>query len=145
MPVSFKVVDGRTSIAEKILQVEQKVKNYRKFFLQGMAEQVILESPVDTGTYITSHSISSNTPGGMTSSVGKPKNQDWGTYAQIGLDKLFADIDALPDKTLTSIRMSNTAEHAGYVEHELGYAPYTTVRNMANVISAQAAAKAKST
>lgn len=145
MPVSFKVVDNRTSISRKIKELEDQITNYRTYFLQGMAEQVVLESPVDTGTYITSHTISSSIPGGMTSSVGKPKNQDWGTYAQIGLDKLFADIDALPDKTLTSIRMSNTAEHAGYVEYELGYAPYTTVRNMANVISAQAAAKAKST
>jgi hypothetical protein len=143
MAVSFKVVDNRTSISKKIKQLQDELVDYRTFFLQGMATEVIFASPVDTGTYITNHTISNNTPGGSASSVGKPKGQDYGTYAQIGLDKLFSDIDALGDNNLTSVRLTNISEHAGYVEYELGYAPYTTTRNKANVISAEAAAKAK--
>ena len=144
MTVSFKVIDNRTSISGKIKDMERQLENYKVFFLQGMAEEIILASPVDTGTYITSHTISSSIPGGFTSSLGKPKNQDFSTYAQIGLNGLFSDIEAVRDLDLTAIRISNVSGHAHVVEYELGYAPYTMARDKASIISQTAAIKAKS-
>ena len=143
MPVSFKVVDNRTNISKKIKKLQDELEDYKIYFLQGMATEIILASPVYTGTYITSHRITSTIPGGYTSSYGKSGPQDYGTYAQIGLDQLFDDIDALAGTDLTSIRMTNISEHASLVEYELGHAPYTTTRNRANVISKDAAARAK--
>lgn len=142
MTVSFKVVDNRSSISSKIKELSQSLDNYKEYFLQGMADEIILTSPVDTGTYITSHTLSNGTQGGFTSSFGKPKGRSFTEYAQKGLDALYGDISAIGDDW-TSARFSNIALHASDVEYEHGYAVYTTARNKANLISKQAAERAR--
>jgi hypothetical protein len=143
--VRFKILDNRTSIAQKIKEQERQLNNYRDFFLEGAATEVILESPVDTGTYITSHEIKAGRgSSGSSSSKGKPRNQPYEPYANEGLSSLFADIEALPEASaLSMVSISNYSEHARDVEYTHGYAPYTTLRDKANVIAARAAERAK--
>lgn len=124
----------------KFTKIKEDIKAYRDLYLQGMAEQLILNSPVDTGTYITSHNIGS--AGGFTSSAGKPRNQPYQPFAQAGLNKLFQDIQSLSD-TAARVNMSNSAEHADLVEFDLGYAPYTRTAREHNNIARRAAAQAK--
>ena len=145
MAVSFKVIDNRTSFSKKIKELEQKLDSFRTYFLEEMATEIIFLSPVDTGTYITSHVVSTNIPGNFTSSFGKPRNQDYTTFANEGLSNLYEDIAALPDDAnLNLVRFTNTSIHASDVEYLHGYSTYTIARSRANVIAANAAAKAES-
>lgn len=142
MPVSFKVVDNRTNVSKKIEELNNKLENYGKYFLEGMATQIVLTSPVDTGTYMEAHELGMGTSGGYSSSYGKPKNQDYNAYAQSTLDRLIAAIDSLGENW-TNARFSNNALHASDVEYEHGYAVYTMARNKAPLIAQEAAQRAK--
>ena len=142
MPVSFKVVDNRTSISKKIAELNQQLDSYGKFFLADMASQIVLTSPVDTGTYMESHNLGSSSVGGSESSFGKPRNQDYNNYAQPTLDRLTASIEGLGDNWTNAV-FSNNALHADKVEYEHGYGVYTMARNLAPEISKRAAERAK--
>tara|TARA_R110000850_G_scaffold99506_3_gene206158 strand:+ start:640 stop:1098 length:459 start_codon:yes stop_codon:yes gene_type:complete len=151
MPVSFKVIDNRTSISKKIKDMERQLENYKVFFLQDMAEYIVSLSPVDTGTYIMSHNLASNTVGGVTKSDGKPRNQPYQPFVDAALSKLFSQIAGLSDSELSSLKFTNTAFHANKVEYESNLlkdpskgAVYTSARREANNISSRAAIKAKS-
>lgn len=142
--VRFKVVDNRTKVAQKIHELSEQVDRFAKFYLEGLATEVIFASPVDTGTYITSHHITKTYPAGETSSNGKPRQQAWEPFAQEGLDNLFAEIAALgPLDSVSSVYIANNAVHANAVEYTHGYAPYGTARANAAAISAEALAKAR--
>jgi hypothetical protein len=145
MSVAFKVIDNRTSFSSKIKDLEQKLDNYRTFFLQGTADVLIMNSPVITGNYANSFTVGTSRASGSTSSFGKEKDYDYGTHLQTGIDSLYADIARLPDAGLTSIVFTNKAEYAYDVEYTLGHAPFTKARNLASQISDKAAARARST
>lgn len=143
--VRFKVVDNRTKVSEEIKRLEEQLDKFTKYYLEGLATEVVLESPVDTGTYITSHHITQTAPSGQTSSHGKPRQQDWETFAQQALNNLFAEIEAFgPLDKVTTYYIANNASHANFVEYEHGYAPYSKARASAGKISSEAAAKARS-
>ena len=142
MPVSFKVVDNRTNISKKIQELNNQLENYGKFFLEGMANEIVLASPVDTGTYMESHSLGQTTPTGFNSSFGKPKKQPYDTYAQATLNRLYASIESLGGDWTTA-KFSNIALHANEVEYEHGYGVYTMARDKAPLIAQEAAQRAK--
>ena len=142
MPVSFKVVDNRTNVSKKIEQLNNQLENYGKYFLEGMATEIVLNSPVDTGTYMEAHSLGTTTANGFSSSYGKPKNQDYNAFAQPALDRLLASISSLGENW-TNARFSNNALHASDVEYEHGYAVYTIARNKAPIIAQEASQRAK--
>jgi hypothetical protein len=150
MAVSFKVIDNRTSISKKIKELEQKLDNFRRYFLEAMAHDLITLSPADTGNYIQSHRIAYGTVGGTTTSIGKKryKGAAKGMFAPAAEAQLLSDIAALPtDGAMTSIKFTNIAEYADKVEYTgwqyTGpYKTYTITRNRANIHVESAAAKA---
>ena len=126
----------------KFQKLEQMIEGYRDLYLQGMSEQLVLYSPVDTGTYITGHHVGPTEVGASRSSQGKPRQQAYEPYAQEGLNQLFADIQALPDSA-NRVVFSNDAFHSDEVEYEHGYAPYRKTAREHSRVAAQAATEAK--
>lgn len=126
----------------KFRKLEEMIEGYRDLYLEGMSAQLVLYSPVDTGTYITGHHVGTSAVGATRSSEGKPRQQPYEPYAQEGLNQLFAEISALPDNA-TRVVFSNDTYHSDEVEYEHGYAPYRKTAREHGRVSSQAAAEAK--
>lgn len=118
-----------------IQKIEQDLQDVRNEFLTNMAEDIVNTSKptVDTGAYITSHSIRTTRGGGRSrSSHNKPKGQSPEAKAAEALDQLMGDIAALPADQ-QQVFLSNNAPHANIVEYVHGYAVYESVRNRAGI------------
>jgi hypothetical protein len=126
-----------------IQKIEQNLQDVRTEFLTNMAEDIVSSSKptVDTGAYITSHSIRTTRGGGRSrSSHNKPKGQSPEVKAAEALDQLMGDIAALPADQ-QQVFLSNNAPHANlveygganWVERPNGYAVYESVRNRAGL------------
>mgnify|MGYP000087271567 CR=1 FL=1 len=119
-----------TTLIQKIQDDLHKVRNE---FLLKMAEDVVTSSilTVDTGAYITSHSIRTTRGAGRSrSSHGKPTGQDPEAKAAEAMDQLMSDIASLPDDQ-TQVYLTNNSPHANIVEYSHGYAVYSGVRSRA--------------
>ena len=145
MAVSFKVIDNRSNISRKIKELQDQLGNYKTYFLQGMANSLITNSPVDTGNYVQSFRVGNSRASGFTDSIGKPRGRNYSIEMQEGLDQLSADITALSDNNLNNVVFTNVAVYAYDVEYTYGHAPFTITRNLASTISSDAAARAKAT
>lgn len=118
-----------------IQKIEKDLQDVRDEFLTNMAEDIVSSSKptVDTGAYITSHSIRTTRGGGRSrSSHNKPKGQSPEAKAAEALDQLMGDIAALPADQ-QQVFLSNNAPHANIVEYTHGYAVYEGVRNRAGI------------
>ena len=119
------------SLTAQLKKVEEDLDKVRTVFLQSVAEDLVRSSIpfVDTGAYITSHSITTTRGAGRSrTSDNKPKNQDAGAKATEALSQLEGDIAAIP-KDQTTVYMTNNAPHANVVEYKHGYHVYGSVRN----------------
>lgn len=116
----YKLIANGTAVSNKFKKARVKIEGIRDNFLTNMAQYIISVSPVDTGTYITSHEIISGVEGSFTdSSRGKPRNQPRGPFSQEGLNRLINDISGLsPDASTISI--VNNSEHGQKVEFDYG-------------------------
>lgn len=106
------------SFTQSLRKLEQDLEGIRSEFLKGMAEEVVRNSPVDTGTYIMSHNIAERSSAGQFTGniryIGPPgQNKD--AMKQEALTKLYAQVDALPVNQ-TRVNLSNNSAHAGIVE-----------------------------
>lgn len=129
--IRFKLVDRRTSVSKRIDELKQKLEELPKEFMKALATEIVFQSPVDTGTYMEAHNIGETT--GVTTSKGKPKKQPFEPYAQAALNKLFDQIDSLPETPVKQY-ISNNSAHAWKVEYEYGYEPYTIARAKAQIL-----------
>jgi len=127
-----------TSIIQRI---EGDLQRVRDEFLLNMAEDVVTSSipTVDTGAYITSHSIRTTRGAGRSrTSHDKPTGQDPQAKAAEALEQLKGDIAGLAEDQ-TQVFLTNNAPHAKFVEHggptwkknPDGYAIYEGVRSRA--------------
>jgi hypothetical protein len=128
------------SFTSLLKKVETDLDLIRTEFLKSVAEDLVNISPVDTGNYVSNHSITTSTgSGGKTNSHGKPK--DDGTAKEKALTKLNEQIDSLPPDA-TKVFIANRSPYANKVEY-LGwqgktrstsaYYVFTSVRNRASV------------
>lgn len=129
---SFKAIDNRTTTASKFEALKDKLEGLQTAFLEETAIVIVLESPVDTGAYMSAHTVGRPSP--YNTSYGLPKGQDYQTYADAALESMFADIAALEGREISSISFNNNALHANKVEYEHGYAPFATARASAGEI-----------
>ena len=106
------------SFTQVIRKIEQDLEDVRNEFLKGMAREVVLPSPVDTGTYVMSHNIGERSAAGQFTGniryIGPP-GQDKGAMQQEALSKLYTQIDSLPAEQ-TRVSLSNNSAHANIVE-----------------------------
>jgi hypothetical protein len=126
----------------KFQKLEQMLEGYRDLYLEEMSAELVLNSPVDTGTYITGHHVGTGAVGASRSSEGKPRQQPYEAYAQQGLNQLFSEINSLPD-SVNNVVFSNDSFHSDVVEYEHGYAPYRKTAREHKRIAAKAAAEVK--
>lgn len=136
-----------------IKRIEEDLQRVRDEFLLNMAEDIVNSSKptVDTGAYITSHSIRTTRGAGRSrTSHNKPTGQSPEVKAAEALDQLKGDIAGLPDDQ-TQVFLTNNAPHAKFVEYggpnwkknPDGYAIYEGVRNRASIHLQDAIAKVK--
>lgn len=104
------------------------LEGFRDLYLHEMAAQLVLYSPVDTGTYITGHHVGLDAVEPSRSSEGKERNQDHARFAQEAINGLSAEIGQLPEEAIRVV-FSNDAYHWSEVEYEHGYAPYRKTAN----------------
>ena len=129
--IKFKLVDGRTKVAKQLKELQDKLGIIPKDFLKETVDEIVLNSPVDTGTYMDSHNV--GVVGEPATSRGKPRNQSYEDHANRALERMYLQIDALPEDS-TRHYISNSADHAFFVEYEHGHAPYTVARAKAQQI-----------
>lgn len=131
------------NLTSVIKQIQTDLHDVRDVFLTKMANDLVQSSipTVDTGAYITSHSITTTRGAGRSrTSNNKPTGQDAVVMAEQSLSQLMGDIAALP-KDQTTVYMTNNAPHASAVEYgghnwklkPNGYSIYESVRNRASI------------
>lgn len=130
MVVKFKLIDKRTRVSKDIEKLQKKVADIQPEFMKRLVSEIVLQSPVDTGTYMDAHNV--GVVGSSTSSAGKPQNQPWQVHADKAIERLYAQIDSLPVGVVSFI--ANNSLHAPKVEYEYPYAPYTIARGKAESI-----------
>ena len=117
------------------------------FRLKGVAEDAVRDrltdianfvtsiSPVDTGAYVTSHSMvanNSNSRARGKTSRNKPRKQNREEYQSKGLSNLLSDINTIEFDKLVKVTLRNDSPHARYVEdgngNSRGHLVYTKTR-----------------
>jgi len=141
MQVKAILAGTRRDLAAMVEQYEADIMELKKRALQQIALQVVLYSPVDTGTYIMNHNVRLRS-GSFRSTVTIPENalrgRAWSEFEQAAVAKLFADIEAI-DLSKDTISIRNAATHAVFVEGQ--YAVYAMARREAGrIIRAEAQA-----
>ena len=115
------------SFFNKIDQIKERKAEALKERMQEIATFTVSISPVDTGAYITSHSINGFR---SRSSRGKPSGQAKDVKAGEALGQLMADIEGIDFETETKYILRNRSPHSSKVENLYGYAVYSQVRNV---------------
>jgi len=137
------------SVTQILRSVEEKLDEVRSEFLGNMARDLVSRSPVDTGAYVTSHSITTTSGAGRSrTSENKPRGQDTGAKQVEALEQLYSDIAAIPDGA-TKVYINNRSPHNKAVEFgdpwiRDGYYVYQTVQGRAGEHLASAIAKVRS-
>jgi len=105
------------SFYKKMDELELQVEDAVGSKLMSIAETIVNFSPVDTGAYVTSHSVKSNTSsrGRGKSSKGKPK-ADKAAKKSEGLNNLMEDINALDLSSTQRFTFRNDSPHAQAVD-----------------------------
>lgn len=137
------------SLTAIVKKIEGQLDDVKILFLQKVAQTLVSYSPVDTGAYITSHTITGRSGNGRSrTSHGKPKRQSFGLKASESLSQLMSDIGTL-SKDETKTYISNRSPHNKIVEYgganwrRGGYNTYTRTRAVAPMLLAEAIQEAK--
>jgi len=122
---------------KKMENLDISIEEGLKSKLMRMSRKTVDVSPVDTGAYVTSFSIS--TGGGRPrgkSSDNKPKKQNPQSMRDVGYNQLVSDINKLDLLNTTSITFRNGSPHAKDVEdgthwkRTAGYKVFAKIRNI---------------
>lgn len=125
-------------------QFRRNMENMNSAVLGSLASTAVGLSPVDTGTYVTSHTIfdgdSVSSVPALNSSIGRVGGQDAGVYRGRALAELNAQIASLAH-TDGSYVFGNEAEHRADVENEHGYKVFRgTARSFPSAVASAKAA-----
>jgi hypothetical protein len=126
----------------KFQKLENMLEEYRDLYLHEMATQLVLFSPVDTGTYITGHHVGLTAVTASRSSEGKERNRAHSEFDQDAINDLSVQIRQLP-KDANQVVFSNDALHWFDVEYEHGHAPYNKTAREHKRLAGKAATEAK--
>lgn len=121
----------------------EKAAALRERVLLRMADEIVNNSPIDTGTYIMAHRATP-TAGGMTdvaarSSHGKPRGVPDAQFRNLARGNLYRSVSSAAIAASGDVFFRNVAEHADIVEWVHGHGVYARVRNAVPVFVRQAA------
>lgn len=121
-------------------QFRRNMAEMNSAVLENMASTAVGLSPVDTGTYVTSHTIfdgdSVASVPALKSSIGRIGGQDAGVYRGRALAELSAQIASL-DHADGGYVFGNEAEHRADVEDDHGYKVFRdTARSFPSAVAA---------
>ena len=118
MAAKSKTVQVAPSFYKKMERLEVDIEDAIKSKLMRMSRDAVNLSPVDTGSYVTSFSISTGAgrPRGK-SSDNKPKYQNEQSMKDLGYTQLVSDINKLEPLKTPSFVFRNGSPHAEAVEH----------------------------
>lgn len=128
-------------ISDVLAKVEKDLEGVQKQFLTNIAEDLVNSSPIWSGQYITSHSIStSSSAGRFTGNVGgsgfSERTSVPEAYKSESRANLLGDIAALPP-VAEKVYINNNAPHARIVEFGGGMTPahavFSSVSNRAGI------------
>jgi len=126
-----------TNIAAILSKIEKDLEGVRDEFLKEVAEDLVQSSPIWSGQYITSHSISTSSSAGQF--IGNIGGENYGpkttvpqAYRSEARANLMGNIAALPTQA-DKVYISNNAPHARIVEFGGGKTPsYGVFSGVAN-------------
>lgn len=127
----------------KFKKLEDMIDGYRDAYLSRMSSEIVLNSPVDTGTYIKAHNLGPSAVNLSKSSRKKERNQPWQENADKALKKLWGQAKSESLKGLNNVVFSNAAYHWQEVEYEHGYFVYTKAAREHKRIAQEAAQDVK--
>jgi len=133
-PKSIRVMP---SFYKKMEQLDIEIEDGLRSKLMRIARSTVDISPVDTGAYVTSFSISTGAgrPRGK-SSDNRPKFQNEQAMKDTGYNQLVSDINKLDLRNTTSLTFRNGSPHATDVENggptwkRVGYKVFAQIRNI---------------
>lgn len=142
MKTQFRLIDRRLKGVDRLLdETFSEFESMKKDVFKAVAAKVVEFSPVDTGTYMDAHNITSgkSSSGTDMSSRGKPRRRPYAPHASAALDRLNGQIDALGPNDKEAF-IGNSAHHGMVVEYggpkTPAYAPYTRAREISKSIIA---------
>lgn len=107
------------NISSILAKIESDLEGVQKEFLTEVAEDIVQNSPVWTGRYVTSHSIGSGSAAGQfTGNIESPGQRTSvpEAYKAEARANLAGDIAALPPKA-ERVYINNNSPHANFVEY----------------------------
>jgi hypothetical protein len=119
--VQFKAISKIDTSGALLRKLEQASLDVKKHVLRGLADEVIKNSPVDTGNYMLSHEIAAGGRDGSfstapTNSHGLPRGQARGSKAASARSALNSIIDGI-QPTDSQFMLRNSAIYAPRVEY----------------------------
>ena len=138
MSIQATIKFDKSSLTKKMDRLKKTAEKKVRNQLEDMAEFIVARSPVDTGAYVTSHSIKTNRSRGRgKTSHGKPTASNSQEKRQEGLQNMMDDLAKIDILNTTKIIFRNDSPHAQAVEHggnnwkvKKGYKVYTKLRNV---------------
>jgi hypothetical protein len=121
--VQFRAIDRRRAPAELVKSFEQKAEAIKRRVYEKIANRIVDNSPVDTGTYIMAHSAAAGRDEefqGDRPSKGKVRKRNQQQFRNLARGNLMRSVAAIPAGA-TDVYFRNRALHAARVEY-LGWA-----------------------
>jgi hypothetical protein len=136
----------KRSLIPFITKAKEQLDEVKSGFLEKIATTLVGFSPVDTGAYVESHSITTSSGSGRArTSHGKPRGVEPSGRKAEALNQLLSDVASVGDSP--KVYMNNRSPHNKQVEYgwptKPGYAVYSRTRTMAPVLLEQAIQEAK--
>lgn len=144
MASSVQVIRRRDS-ADIADRFRERAAALRERVLLRMADDIVNNSPVDTGTYILAHRAASAAGGAVEavsrSSHGKRRDVPDAQFRNLARGNLHRSVSSAAVASATEVFFRNVSDHADIVEYLHGHAVYARVRNATPAFIAQAAAE----
>lgn len=129
--MQLKVNVNQKSVLAKLKVTEELIQEKLRGVLKGIADDIVDESPVDTGAYVLSHTFAPTGSGAgrSYSSHGKPRNQDVASKREEARGQLYSEIETVNVTTSKTGIFRNRAPHARPVEDK--HSVYTKAKDRA--------------
>jgi len=119
--VQFKAISKLDTSRDLLRRFEEAAVEVKKDVMRGLAAEVVVNSPVDTGNYMLSHEIvaggrDGGFPQNPTNSHGLPRRQSRGDKASAALGMLMAQVETI-QPTDVAFMLRNSAVYAARVEY----------------------------